>query len=87
MGIVRYYYDVWSGKKKDGGAVLTGVLKKIDGAAAGGWIPQGETDAGADRRAERQERLLRGREGYDTGKKTGGIKRHIVDLFRYQKKC
>ena len=62
-GIVRHYYDVWSEKKKDGSAVLTGVLKKIDGSAAGGWVSQGEAHARADRRAEREERLLRGREG------------------------
>ena len=24
-GIARHYYDVWSGKKKDGGTALTGV--------------------------------------------------------------
>ena len=28
-GIVRYYYDVWSGKRDDGSTLLSEVLKKI----------------------------------------------------------
>jgi len=29
MGIVRYYYDVWSAEREDGTTVLSEVLKKI----------------------------------------------------------
>jgi len=36
MGIVRYYYDVWSEELKDKSTVLNGVLKKIDSSASRG---------------------------------------------------
>jgi transposase len=29
LGIVRYYYDVWSEKREDGSTILSEVLKKI----------------------------------------------------------
>ena len=32
-GIVRYYYDVWSSKRKDGSTILSDVLKKISNSS------------------------------------------------------
>ena len=35
-GTVRYYYDVWVGKREDGTTLLAGILKKIGRGAQGG---------------------------------------------------
>ena len=35
-GTVRYYYDVWAGKREDGTTLLAGILKKIGRGAQGG---------------------------------------------------
>jgi len=84
-GIVCYYYDVWSGKKKDGGAVLTSVLKKMIALLREDGYHKAKPTLGLIDAQSVKNASCAGEKGYDAGKKAGGIKRHIVDLFRNQK--
>jgi transposase len=77
-GAVRYYYDVWSAKREDGGTLLSKVLKKLVTTHRNDDLRKDKTSFGIIDAQSVQNADTAKEKGYDAGKKVSGIKRHII---------
>jgi transposase len=77
-GIVRYYYDVWSGERRDGSTLPEEVLKKLAIMVHNDAVRRDKTACAIIDAQSVQNAGTAGEKGYDAGKKVSGIKRHIV---------
>jgi len=78
MGIVRYYYDVWSTEIEEGVTALDVVLKKLVQIIRNDDLRCDKTSFGIIDAQSVPDADCAEESWYDGGKNVSGIKRHIV---------